>query len=195
MYFCCNSKAHPGLFSLVGSNPNTLSCFLLKPCSQSAFEVSVDCTPLVFASNSVSQQQKVPTCIHCISNLLPLTTSIFKLIFRINHVQSYKVFISLCLNSCNHFLILPIWLVRFLYAIQFIGGFKLCFKSNNILGPHLHMKCCVIEFELMLMKFSEPYNELEIFRYLDSLHFCVLRYCLHFFDPFMNDVIINKFPL
>jgi hypothetical protein len=30
-----------------------------------------------------------------------------------------------------------LWLVRFLFAIQFVGGFKLCFKSNNIVGPHL----------------------------------------------------------
>jgi hypothetical protein len=34
------------------------------------------------------------------------------------------------------------------------------------------MKFCDVEFELMLMKLNEP-NELEMFRYLDSLHLYV----------------------
>ncbi len=53
----------------------------------------------------------------------------------------------------------------------------------------LHMKCCVIECELMLMKLNEPYNELEISRYLDSLHFCVLKNCPHFFYPFIEAML------
>jgi len=110
---------------------------MLKPCSQSALEVSIDCTPLVFATSIVSWQRQVPTCSHCICNLLPLTTCTFKLISWINHGQSYMVFISLCLSSCYHFLILSIWLTRFLCAIQSVGGFKLFFKNNNILRTHL----------------------------------------------------------
>ncbi len=58
------------------------------------------------------------------------------------------------------------------------------------------MKCCVIKFELMLMKLNKPYNEFENFKYLDSLHFCVLRNCPHFFlSIYRGDVVVNKLPL
>jgi hypothetical protein len=47
------------------------------------------------------------------------------------------------------------------------------------------MKFCVSECELMRMHLNKP-NELEISRYLDSLHFHVPRTYLHFLDPFAN---------
>ncbi len=80
----------------------------------------------------------------------------------------------------------PFYPVVYLYLLIML--LHSLFQTNE--SPNLlHMKCCVIEFELMLMKLSEPHNELEIFRYLDSLHFCVLRSCLHFFDPFIEAVL------
>jgi hypothetical protein len=80
----------------------------------------------------------------------------------------------------------PLYPVVYLYLLVMLLHFPS--QTNESPNP-LHMKCCVIESELMLMKLSEPYNELEISKYLDSLHFCVLRNCLHFFDPFIEAVL------
>lgn len=63
------------------------------------------------------------------------------------------------------------------------------FPSQTREFPNLmYMLFCVIGFELMLMKLSE-FNELEIFRHLDFLHFQVLTRCLHFLDPFAEAML------
>jgi len=80
----------------------------------------------------------------------------------------------------------PLYPVVYLYfLVMLLHSPSQTHESPNL----LHMKCCVIESKLMLMKLNEPYNELEISRYLDFLHFCVLKNCLNFFDPFIKAVL------
>ncbi len=52
----------------------------------------------------------------------------------------------------------------------------------------LYMNFSVDECELMLMNLNKP-NELEISKYLDSLHFHVPKTYFHFLDPFAKAML------